>query len=259
MQIYRVTAELLDYVFYATTERGKVYETGPFLHNYALTYALGLVQSETYVYTYRIQEPHYEEELTPLNGKVYLTPAAPLEVGYRLVQWNTLRESYGLPPKPQSVGYPDWGFARMLRPGSRFVFYLLVLVASPRDLPPSPALQDLLVGQLVRVRLGKFLAKVRLQAEAAAEVTQGRGDFAADLLLNWRDLEPDPVVCDVVTTGRPTRLIARARFADEPYYRARFANGEIHLPVRMRYLARPPESRRRKSPADAGGGLGTTD
>ena len=50
MQIYRGTIELLDYVFYATVERGKVYETGAFIHNYALAYALGLVQGETYTY-----------------------------------------------------------------------------------------------------------------------------------------------------------------------------------------------------------------
>jgi hypothetical protein len=31
MEVYRGTLELLDYVFFATTERGKVYETGAFI------------------------------------------------------------------------------------------------------------------------------------------------------------------------------------------------------------------------------------
>jgi hypothetical protein len=148
MHIYRGTLELLDYVFYATVERGKVYETGPFIHNYALAYALGLARSKTYTYTHLIQEPHYVEELTPLNGRLYLTPAAPQRVAYRLVQWNTLRESYVLTQKEQSVGYPDWGFARMLRPGSRFTFYLMV--QNPAALPDAPALRDLLAGQPTR-------------------------------------------------------------------------------------------------------------
>ena len=58
MLIYRGTLELLDYVFYATVERGKVYETGAFIHNYA--------QGETCVYARLVQAPHYVEELTGL-------------------------------------------------------------------------------------------------------------------------------------------------------------------------------------------------
>ena len=81
MQIYRGTLELLDYVFYATVERGKVYETGAFIHNYALAYALGLVRGETYTYARLKQSPHYQAELAPLNGQIYLTPGSPLDIG----------------------------------------------------------------------------------------------------------------------------------------------------------------------------------
>ena len=45
MDIYRGKLELLDYVFFATVERGKVYETGAFIHNYALAYALRLASA----------------------------------------------------------------------------------------------------------------------------------------------------------------------------------------------------------------------
>ena len=94
-----------------------------------LAYALGLGRGETYVYARQVQEPHYLEELTPLNGRVYITPGQAMRVSHRLVQWNTLRETYAFPSKPPSLGYPDWGFARMLRPGSRFRFYVLVPVS----------------------------------------------------------------------------------------------------------------------------------
>ncbi|MBC7227424.1 MAG: type I-D CRISPR-associated protein Cas5/Csc1 [Thermoflexales bacterium] len=242
MHVYRVTVELLDYVFFATTERGKVHETGAFLHNYALAYALGLGRSETYTYTCLTQEPHYVEELTPLNGILYLTPAAPLRALYRVVQWNSTGESFVL-RRGQSAGYPDWGFARMLRPGSRFFFYLLVHDAA--RLPPAPALQGLLSGQAVRVRMGKFPAKARLQAEPAREVREGRRDFLCEAMLNWRDLEADPVVCDVVAAGRPTRLLTRARFEDELCYEARFGPDDaVALPARMRFLARMPKTKR---------------
>ncbi len=247
MHIYRVTIELLDYVFYATTERGKVYETGAFIHNYALAYALGLAQGDTYAYAPQVQQPHYVEELTPLNDSLYLTPAAPQRVAHRLVQWNTIREGYALPAKAPSLGYPDWGFARVLRPGSLFTCYLLL--QKDASLPRSPALQGLLAGRPVWIRLGKFPGKARLQAERAESVQEKRGPFETEAMLNWRDLEQDPLVCDIVAASLPTRLLSRAHFKNGAYYEARFGAEVVRLPAEMRFLARPPErpSRQRKS------------
>lgn len=244
MQIYRGAIELLDYVFYATVERGKVYETGAFIHNYALAYALGLVQAETYTYARLSQEPHYVEELTPLNGRLYLTPGSPQQIAHRLVQWNTIREGYAFPGKLPSVGYPDWGFARVLRPGCRFAFYLCVPKSAA--LPKVPALHDLVAGRTARVRLGKFPGKARLQLEAADKVVEREGPFHTDALLNWRDLEADPMVCDVLATSLPTRLLSRAHFEAESYYEARFGSEAVRLPARMRFLARPPVERKRR-------------
>ncbi len=238
MQIYRGTIKLLDYVFYATVERGKVYETGAFIHNYALTYALNLVKSPTYTYANRKQEPHYVEELTPLNGHLYITPGAPQRISYRLVQWNTMREGYAFPGKDRSIGYPDWGFSRILCPNSRFTFY--VLAHDVDSLPKAPALQGLLRGKVPRVRLGKFPGKVRLVAEKATKVTKKTGSFNVQAYLNWRDLEQNPLVCDVVAASLPTRLLSRARFEEGVYYEARFGDEIVQLPVEMHFLARPP-------------------
>jgi hypothetical protein len=60
-----------------------------------------------------------------------------------------------------------------------------------------------------------------------------------DAYLNWRDLEADPIVCDVVATSLPTRLIARARFDAAPHYEAHFGDERVYLPAQMRFLARP--------------------
>jgi len=236
MQIYRGTLELLDYVFYATVERGKVYETGSFIHNYALAYALGLVRGETYTYAQLKQSPQYQAELTPLNGRVYLTPGTPQRVAHRLAQWNTIPEGYAFPGKAPSIGYPDWGFARVLRPGCVFTCYALMHDDAP--LTESPALHDLLAGRTAYLRLGKFPGKARLCLEAASKVTEHRGEFRADTLLNWRDLEVDPLVCDVLPTSLPTRLIHHARFDSEPFYEAHFGDDVMRLPVAMRFLAR---------------------
>lgn len=236
MQIYRGRLKLLDYLFYATVERGKIYETGAFIHNYALSYALGLATAVPY--TRLKQIPHYAEELSPLNGVAYLTPAMPLRFSHRLVQWNTIREGYAYPGKETSIGYPDWGFARVLRPDSEFTFY--ILVADDKNLPQSPAFQDLLAGRMARIRLGKFPGKARVWLETAVKIQKKEGSFTTDTLLNWRDCPTDPIVCDVLPATLPTRLINHTRFPDGMYYQADFDDeSKICLPSDMAYLARP--------------------
>ena len=252
MDIYRARIELLDYVFFATVERGKVYETGPFIHNYALAYALRLAVSP---YTHAVQKPDYARELSVLSTQrgLYLTPARPVKALYRLTQWNTIQEGYGLGKKPQSIGYPDWGFARVLRPGSVFEFY--ALVSQPEVSSDLPALRSLGNPGAVYIRLGKFLGKARVRFTQACTVRTGRGPFTAaiieergrdredqatsSLLLNWRDMVMDPVVCDVYPAALPTRLIANAQFADGNYYAAEFGEADrVVLPAGMRFLAR---------------------
>ena len=84
--IYHCELELHDSLYFATREIGRLYETEPIIHNYALCYALGLVDSQIYAttvaeedsYRYFCQEqvPKYEQHLTPLNQQgIYVTPA----------------------------------------------------------------------------------------------------------------------------------------------------------------------------------------
>lgn len=246
MQVYQGTLELLDYVFFATVERGKVYETGAFIHNYALTYALRLAQAP---YAHLLQEPHYAKELAPLNeAGLYIMPASPIEVEHRLVQWNTIREGYDFPGKEASIGYPDWGFARMLRPGSHFCFYLLV--ADPVTLPQAPTLHNLLAGQSTRIRLGKFPGKAGVTLVRADQITEREGFFTARPLLNWQDLPIEPELCDILAAALPTKLVCNARFPNGHYYEARFGEKTVCLPAGMRFLARAetsaPLARRRR-------------
>jgi hypothetical protein len=116
-----------------------------------------------------------------------------------------------------------------------------VIVHNPNALPDVPVLYNLLSGRPAWVRLGKFLAKARLQLEEAERVIQKEGPFSVDAYLNWRDLENDPLVCDVVATSLPTRLLAHAQFAPMPYYEAHFSNDVLCLPASMRFLARWPD------------------
>src|SRR5438128_3438987 len=154
MELYRCDIALHDYLFFATTERGKVAETGPFIHNYALTYALGWATS---LWRNEEQRPHYREELARV-GQRYVTPARLVRGSYVLSQYNTMSESYSL-GKAQSIGYPDWGFIKCFRPGTIFRFY--VLGAEEVQFPHF-------------LRLGKFMAKTLLSTTAAHKIQQRR-------------------------------------------------------------------------------------
>ena len=52
---------LHDNLYYASHEFGRFYETEKYLHNYGLTYALGLIQPAP-VYFSGSQEPRYQRE-----------------------------------------------------------------------------------------------------------------------------------------------------------------------------------------------------
>lgn len=231
MQIYKASLELLDYVFYATTEYGKIYETGEFIHNYALVYALHLANSN---YTHIKQKASYPDDLQPLNDAgIYITPAFPEHVQFRVTQWNTMKERYHFPPKEPSRGYPDWGFARVMRPEGKFTFFLMV----GKDIPESPTLKCLVQSKFCRIRLGKFLGKARIYAVVADLVTTEEGDFVSTPYLNWQDTTLEPQICDILPNALPTRLIWNARFSGQ-YFKAHFGSNTIYLPAAMSFLRR---------------------
>ena len=227
MEIYRCSLELLDYLFFATTERGKTYETGPFIHNYALTYALASVGAialpgDKPMYFYEKQKPNYEGELRPLNEiGIYVTPAQPTKIFFRRTQFNTIKEGYALGKKERSIAYPDWGFLRMVSPGSRFRFFIL---------SESP------IRRRNYLRLGKFMSKARISWRKADSVTEKKGDFKYRYLLNWIDLIDKPVLFDILPASLPSKLVANAQFQATEHITAKFDEYEVSLPSKMAFL-----------------------
>lgn len=227
MEIYRCDLTLHDYLFFATTERGKVAETGPFIHNYALTYALGWALSPWHN---EVQKPHYREELAQV-GRRYVTPARVVRGSTIVSQYNTMSESYGL-GKGRSIGYPDWGFVKCYRPGSIFRFYVVSAEVTrfPRYL-----------------RLGKFMAKASLsvtvgqvkQQEQALNEQEMSHSRVEQLLLTWNDLPQTarPIIYDIIVNALPGRLIENALFSSVPgpYFIVTFGESVTQLPARMGY------------------------
>jgi CRISPR-associated protein Csc1 len=120
MRLYHCEVELHDNLFFATREMGRLYECESYLHNYALTYALGLVHAPFHAAQ---QVPRYREELTVLNDRgIYVTPAAPVAVGYQVVTFKYADNAYHVEMLQARANTPSFGRAKELAVGSRFTF-----------------------------------------------------------------------------------------------------------------------------------------
>jgi CRISPR-associated protein Csc1 len=148
--IARCQMTLHDNLYYATREFGRFYETEKYLHNYGLTYALGLVQPAPPYFT-RLQEPHYQEELQPDRvGDVYVTPAFPLQIEFAFITFKRATVPYYSSTPKESRNRVIFGRAKELAPGSSFEFF--ILAEEERVLPRW-------------IRLGKWMAKAEITSK----------------------------------------------------------------------------------------------
>jgi CRISPR-associated protein Csc1 len=220
MHLWRCDLILHDYLFFATTKRGYTTETGQFIHNYSLTYALGWARSELHTET---QEPQYAEQLSKIRG-IYVTPANLLSGNYIPMSYRAEAESYSLLNISNPYG-EDYGIIKCFRPGSVFRFYILARF----HLDKTPPL----------VRLGRSMAKAEIVKQYPIKLEIVEGDYIASSLLNWDDMAVEPSVCNVIVCALPGRLIENARFASTQHLRAEFTDGEeVKLPLDMGYLRR---------------------
>jgi CRISPR-associated protein Csc1 len=219
MHIQRCTLTLQESVYYATREMGTLYETGNYLHNYGLTYALfndAFVQVPYFCNSYR---PTYADDLLRVQqAGIYVTPAAPMAWSYLLATWKIGQVSYYRKSEQfQGRNYPaNIGRAKELAPESTFVCY--VISTEPVRLPRW-------------VRIGKWHSKVLVEA-ASIEVKVRTGDYTAVGPLNPLDV-PDGVLhaFDIISMP-PSSLVMNARCSGD-YYEI---GGSIGIPASMRFV-----------------------
>ncbi len=115
--------KLHDYLFYASREMGRLYETEKYLHNYGLTYALGLAKAP---YTNLTQVPRYPEDLNKVNEQgVYVTPAHPLHYSFAFSTFKMANVNYYNFTPQISSNQVVFGRAKELAPESTFEFFVL--------------------------------------------------------------------------------------------------------------------------------------
>lgn len=185
-------------IYYATREIGRLYETGDYLHNYALTYALGFAQSPYHVDSL---SPAYGEQLAAATERgIYVTPGTPYRVSHTISSLKFGAETWHEDTAKKKTGnYPRYGRIKEIAPSSEFIFY--VLSPEPIRLPRW-------------VRVGIWLTKCEVMVDAAGYVerhpttTMQPCHFA----LNPLDLATEPYNFDIVPMP-PNSLIRHAQMS----------------------------------------------
>ncbi|MEO1387152.1 MAG: type I-D CRISPR-associated protein Cas5/Csc1 [Cyanobacteria bacterium J06634_6] len=165
-KIYHCILELHDSLYFATREIGRLYETEPILHNYALSYVLGFVDSThygttvpeegSYSYFCAHQVPKYQEHLTPLNREgIYVTPARSIRHTSVLSTWKYADNHYHVEMQKLETNTPGFGRTKEIAAESEFEFF--VISDKPIDLPKW-------------VRIGKWASKAELKVKELKEI-----------------------------------------------------------------------------------------
>jgi CRISPR type I-D/CYANO-associated protein Csc1 len=208
---------LHDYLFYASREMGRLYETEKYLHNYGLTYALGLTKSP---FANLEQIPHYQADLAPVNEQgIYVTPAFPVQHTFAFHTFKMARTSYYTNTAKTSTNQAIFGRAKEITPGSTFEFFVV---------------SEQVITLPTWVRLGKWMAKAHIAIVACQQAQQQDGPFCASGALNPLDITAIPRSCNVISMA-PASLITNAHYTG-PYYTISVDKREINLPQQMRYL-----------------------
>ena len=228
--IYRCQIELHDSLYFATREIGRLYETEPVIHNYALCYALGLVDSETYSTTvaekdsYRYfcpeQIPKYEQHLTALNQQgIYVTPARSISHASTLNTWKYANNNYHVEMEKTQKNIPSFGRTKEIAPESKFEFF--VISEKPLKLAKW-------------IRLGKWMSKAELKTEEITNVESKNGDFIFPYLLNPLDVMfSHQVISYDVVNMPPVSLIQNIKIRGQ-YYKLE----NLRIPACMEYRFR---------------------
>jgi len=175
MHVTRCRLTLHENLFYATREIGRLYETGRYLHNYGLSYALGFAVAP---YFNASAIPHYAEDLLPLNmQQVYVTPARPVEVTFELNTFKYADNRYRVKMEPSGRNTPTFGRAKELAVGSTFEF---AIVSEGEQRVPH------------WIRLGKWMSKASVQVTEQLTVkATATGVFACTWPINPLDLHQE--------------------------------------------------------------------
>ncbi|OAB62597.1 type I-D CRISPR-associated protein Csc1 [Leptolyngbya valderiana BDU 20041] len=233
--IYRCCLELHDSLYFATREIGRLYETEPILHNYALCYALGFVDSDRYgtrvetdnEYRYfcRHQVPQYEAHLSQLNHRgIYVTPARSIHHTAVLQTWKYADNRYHVEMQKTQKNIPSFGRAKEIAPESEFECFVI----SETELPFPKW-----------IRLGKWMSKAAVNVEPLPKPTYRENrSVTVPYPLNPLDVMFSHRVMSFDTINMPPVSLIRNVKLQGNVYEVQLEKETIALPAQMTYRFR---------------------
>lgn len=218
MYVYLGTLTLHENLFYATREIGRLYETGRYLHNYALTYALELAVAPYY---HNEQMPHYAEQLTPLNERgIYVTPARGTAVSFVLNTFKYASNLYHVEMQKGRFNTPSFGRAKELAVGSQFQFAVLSS-QEQLDLPRW-------------IRLGLWRSKAEIKWEIVEAKYYPAQSLETSLPLNPLDLPANQFASFDLISMPPGSLLDHVTLASE-WWVVESDQGRFFIPLGLAY------------------------
>ncbi len=229
--LHRCIVELHDNLYFATREIGRLYETEAILHNYALCYALGLVDNAAYAtlvseedscrYFCAEQVPKYEQHLTALNrAGIYITPGRPVSHATTLTTWKYANNNYHVEMEKTQKNIPSFGRNKEIAPESQFEFFAI----SPQRL------------KFPRwIRLGKWASKAEVTILATEEVKPSakEQEFTFPYPLNPLDVMFTHQIFSYDTVNMPpVSLIRNVKIRGHCYY---WEELKLKIPAGMQY------------------------
>lgn len=217
MLIYHCRLTFHENLFYATREIGRLYETGRYLHNYALTYALGLAVAPYY---HAVQRPSYAEQIEPLNKHgIYVTPARGTDIRYAITTFKYGDNNYHVEMQPAQKNTPSFGRAKEIAVGSQFEFVVLS-ADKPVQLPKW-------------IRMGLWRSKGQLETKVVEAKRESEATKTASHPLNPLDISLPFSTFDLISMP-PSSLLDQAMLMTD-WWVGQSEFGTVCLPVGLRY------------------------
>jgi CRISPR-associated protein Csc1 len=225
LKAYRVEIETEGIIRGAAREIGRLVETGSYISNTSLYYALGISKSQ---YAETRGEPDYINQ-TADDKSIYIAPARPInETKYTnlltTVSGNKYAEQNLSAQDPDNevadMNFPKKGTEKVVTSENKFETF--ILSEEELDLPRY-------------FRLGKKRGKCSLTVEEV-EVEEREGEFTTSHPIGAYDTELNPQGNLLTRKIRPAPLILQALY-EGPYYELKYGDGEkATLPGDLEFL-----------------------
>jgi len=232
-RVYDCILEVHEPLYFASLEVGREVKILPYLHNYALTYAIFLnnpIFGKKLLLEHTNEDiavPKYERDLSILTElSTYVTPAWPLSFSIEKCTWGAQSEKveWKIPKAALNIP-PTMVVYEFVKPNSSFRFFIF-------------SNKNLKIPSIIRLGKGRARCKV-ISKEAEVKCFENNKDLLTSPFLTPWDI-PSVVkfaLAGKIVTVPPSRLLEDAKWDSSSYYQVTSEDKKFYFPP-MYYFAR---------------------